>query len=909
MSAVKKYISFFLLFILLIMFPNEATSQRRKREIISDTLRIDTLTNDSLALTSPKKKQPLDAPVVYEASDSIVFTKNGYAHLYGKGKVNYEKIELTSEIITMNMDSSTVYARGVMDSLGIETGIPIFKDGETPYETETIRYNFKSKKGLISHVVTQQGEGYVTGNNAKKGQDDELFMVSGKYTTCDNHEHPHFYLHLTRAKVRPKKNVVTGPAYLVVEDVPIYPLFVPFFFFPFSSSYSSGFIMPTYMDDSSRGFGLTGGGYYFAINDKMDLKATGELFTKGSWALGVESSYNKRYKYSGALQAYFQTTKTGDKNLPDYSVSKDFKLIWSHRQDPKSSPNTTFSASVNFATSSYEKTNVNNYYNPQLSSQNTKTSSISYSRTFPDQKLTLSGTTNIAQTMRDSSIAMTLPDMNITLSRIFPFKRKKAAGDEKWYEKISMSYTGRMTNSIRTKDNLLFKSNLIKDWTNGMNHSVPVSLTLTLFKYINLTPSVNYTERWYTRKVMQDWDNSRNQLIPTDTIYGFYRIYNYNTSLGINTKLYGLYTPLFKFAREQEVQIRHVFTPQISLSAAPDFGTSHYGYYETVTYTDSKGELQVREYSPYSGGSFGVPGKGKQGNISFDVSNNIEMKMKSDRDSTGIRKISLIDELGASISYNMAAKTKPWSDLSMRLRIKFSKSYTLNLNSSFATYAYQFDKNGRVYVGDRTEWSYGRFGRFQGYGSSFNYSFNNNTLDNLKKSWNNLFGTKEDKQGKDENSESSENEKSITDSTPESDTGKEKVKVQTDSNGYQVFKMPWSFNVNYSFNIREDQSKQINEKSMRYPYNYTHTLNMSGNIKISNRWSTSFNSGYDFINKEITQTTFSISRDLHCWTMSASLSPFGRWRSYNFIIRASSSILQDLKWEQRSQMQSNIKWY
>ena len=422
-------ISFILLCVMLTL-SDGAMSQRRRRPIapgsVSDSLKKDTLQKDSSVLQGPaKKKQPLSAPVVYEANDSIVFTQGGYAHLYGKGKVNYEKIELGAQVISMNMDSSTVYAHGVADTLGNMQGTPVFKDGETPYETKTIRYNFKSKKGLISNIVTQQGEGYVVGNNAKKGADDELFMVGGKYTTCDHHDHPHFYLQLTRAKVKPKKNVVTGPAYLVVEDVPL-PIAVPFFFFPFSSSYSSGFIMPTYMDDSSRGFGLTDGGYYFAISDKMDMKVTADIFTKGSWALGVQSNYNRRYKYSGSFQADYQVTKTGDKGLDDYLVAKDFKVVWSHRQDAKASPNSTFSASVNFSTSSYERTNINNLYNSQLMSQGTKTSSVSYSRSFPDQNLTISSTFNIAQTLRDSSVAITLPDLNIALSRIYPFKRKKA---------------------------------------------------------------------------------------------------------------------------------------------------------------------------------------------------------------------------------------------------------------------------------------------------------------------------------------------------------------------------------------------------------------------------------------------------------------------------------------------------
>ena len=505
----NTFISFILLFVLLLL-SGEAASQRRRRGFVPperqkvDSLQVDSLQMDTLAVPI-KKKQPLDAPVTYEANDSIVFAQGGYAHLYGQGKVNYQQIELAADVITMNMDSSTVYAHGVEDTLGVKKGTPVFKDGETPYETNTIRYNFKSKKGVISNVVSQQGEGYVTGNNAKKGANDELYMKSGRYTTCDHHEHPHFYMQMTYAKVRPKKNIVTGPAYLVVEDVPL-PLAVPFFFFPFSSSYSSGFLMPTYMDDSSRGFGLTDGGYYFAISDKMDLKLRADIFTKGSWALNAESNYIKRYKYSGLLQASYQVTKTGDKGLPDYSVAKDFKIVWSHRQDAKANPNQTFSASVNFATSSYERTNIGNMYNSNAMSQNTKTSSISYSRYFFDRKLMIAATTNIAQTMRDSSVNVTLPDLNISLSTLYPFKRKKAAGEERWYEKISVRYTGRLTNSIQTKDNLLFKSNLIKDWKNGMKHEIPVSATFTLFKYFNVTPSVSYTERWYTRKVMKDWD-------------------------------------------------------------------------------------------------------------------------------------------------------------------------------------------------------------------------------------------------------------------------------------------------------------------------------------------------------------------------------------------------------------------
>jgi hypothetical protein len=883
------------------MLPDEATSQRRRRGMIaSNTAQTDSLSRkDSLGAdtvvvrvdsVAPTKKQPLDAPVIYESNDSTTFTLGGAATLYGSGKVNYQNIELAAEVISMNLDSSTVHAYGIKDTTGTIKGKPVFKEGETAYDTETISYNFKSKKAGITDIITQQGEGYVTGSRAKKGANDEIFMEHGRYTTCDHHDHPHFYMQLTRAKVRPKKNVVTGPAYLVVEDVPL-PLAVPFFFFPFSSSYSSGFIMPTYMDDSSRGFGLAEGGYYFAMSDIMDLKLTGDIFTKGSWRLSGLTNYNKRYKYSGTLQADYQVTKTGDKGMPDYTVAKDFKVVWNHRQDAKASPNSTFSASVNFSTSSYERSNINNLYNSQLLTQNTKTSSISYSRSFPDIGLTLSGTTNIAQTMRDSSIAVTLPDLNITLSRLFPFKRKKAAGAERWYEKISVSYTGRLTNSIRTKDDRLFKTG-ISGWENAMNHNIPVSATFTLFKYLQVNPSVNYTERWYTRKINQTYNEETGRLEQNlnDTINGFYRVSNYSASLSLSTKLYGMYKPLFM--KKKEIQIRHVVTPQVGISGAPAFSK----YWEE--YTDNNGNTQY--YSPYTGQPFGVPSREGSGTVSFSIANNLEMKYYDAKKDT-LKKVSLIDDLSVNMSYNMAAKEKPWSPLSMNLRLKLTKNYTFNMNASFATYAYTFDKSGNVVEGNRTEWSYGRFGRFQGYGSSFNYTFNNDT-------WKKWFGPKEDEKDKDKK-ESEDGDGEDSEGTEDGTTTKKVEKAQADPDGYQVFKMPWSLSFSYSFNIREDRTKPINRYSMRYPFTYTHNINMNGNVKISNNWSLSFNSGYDFQAKEITQTSCTISRDLHCFNLSASLSPFGRWKYYNVTIRANASILQDLKYEQRSQTQSNIQWY
>ena len=867
-----------------------------------DSLALDSLGMDSLAADTTKKKEPLDAPVIYEASDSIVFTKEGYAHLYGEGKVNYQNIELTSAVITMNMDSSTVYATGVTDTAGVETGSPIFKDGETPYESKIMRYNFKTKKGFINSIVTQQGEGYVTSEEGKKGANDEIYMRHGKYTTCDNHEHPHFYLKLSMAKVRPKKNVVFGPAQLVVEDVPL-PIAVPFGFFPFNSSYSSGFIMPTYGDEMNRGFYLRDGGYYFAISDQMDLKVLGEVFTKGSWGLSAASNYNKRYKFSGSFNASYLVTKTGEKNMPDYSVSKDFRIQWSHRQDAKANPNSSFSASVNFATSSYDRSSLSSLYNPQQYSQNTKASSVSYSRNFPEIGLNISGAFNITQNTRDSSLSMTLPDVNISLNRIYPFKRKKSAGDERWYEKISLQYTGSITNSISTKDNLLFKTPLTQ-WENGMQHKIPVSATFNLFKYINIVPSFNYTERWYLRKVKQSYDASPTSRdhVKRDTINGFNRLYDYNLSLQMNTKLYGMYKPLFM--KSKELQIRHVFTPTVSYTYTPDFGKSRYGYYDTYTYTDEDGEVRTVEYSPYEGAVYGYPGKNMSQNISFSIDNNIEMKMNSDKDTTGYKKISLIDQLGASLSYDVA--NKKWSDLSMNLRLKLTKSYTFNMNASFATYAYQFDENGNVVVGDRTEWSYGRFGRFQGYSGSFSYTLNNDTF---KK----LFGKKEEDKKNKDNKGKEENEDEETEEETEEQNNNSNMrkteKASVDSDGYLAFKLPWSVSLSYSYSIREDRSKDINIKTMRYPYSLTHSLNVSGNFKIGSRWNMTYSTGYDFTSKEMSMTTLNITRDLHCFNMSCGL-VFGPFTSYNFSIRANSSMLTDaLKWDQRSNTGSAVTWY
>lgn len=869
---------------------------------IDDSVRLDSINR--------KRKNGIDAPVQYEASDSLIYeAATNTAHLYGASQVDYENMNLKSDKIYMSLDSSLVHATGTADSTekgGIK-GRPVFKMGSDTYDTDTMAFNFKTKKGLVQNAYTQQEDGYLRSQVSKRNDNGEIYLAHGRYTTCD-HEHPDFYIALSRAKVRPGKDVVFGPAYLVVADVPL-PFAIPYGFFPFTKSYSSGFIMPTYGDENSRGFYLRDGGYYFAMSDKWDLKLLGEIYTKGSWGISAASNYRRRYKYSGSFYFSFQDTKTGDKGLPDFEKQESFKLQWSHRQDSKANPFSSLSASVNFASSSYERNNLTSMYNPQTMTQSTRTSSVSWSTTFSSLGLSLSSSTNLSQNMRDSSIAMTLPDLNVSLSRFYPFRRRHQVGNERWYEKISLSYTGQLSNSISTKEDKLLHSNLIKDWRNGMQHNIPVNGNFTLLNYINITPSFNFTDRMYASKVTRSWDERR-QVEVADTSYGFHNVYNWNMSVSASTKLYGFWLPSRKLFGDKIQAIRHVITPQVSFSYAPDFGSARYGYYQTYQKTDADGNVSLVEYSPYSTGLYGVPGKGRTGSISWDVSNNLEMRVKSDNDSTGFKKISLIDELGASMSYNMAATTHRWSDLSVRLRLKWWKSYTFNMNAVFATYAYEIGADGKPYVGNHTEWGRGRFGRFQGMSQNFSFTLNPERL----KKW---FGgdgdddrkkDKDDEEGVDPKIESNVDEDMI-----EGQRGAAKKsgsgKAETDADGYMRFSMPWSLTFGYGVTMRENTSGRFNEKTMRYPYKFSQTLNMSGNLRISDGWNISFSSGYDFENHKISMTTASLQRDLHCFNMSCSvvLAPY---TSYNFSFRCNASTLTDaLKYDKRSGYSNAVQWY
>lgn len=626
----------------------------------------------------------------YECTDSLVYdAETRLVHLYGKAQVKYMDMTLNAAKITMNMDSSMVRAAGERDTAGILQDKPVYSQGSDNYHSELMAFNFKTKKGYITNVETTQGDGFMQSQHSKRAADGTLYLEHAKYTTCDA-KHPHFYIALSRAKVRPGKESVFGPAYLVVADVPL-PLAVPYGFLPFNKKYSSGFIMPSYGDETSRGFYLRDGGYYFAINDYMDVKALGEIYTKGSWGLSAETNYRKRYRYNGNFYISFLRTVDGEKNMPDYAVTKSLKVQWTHSKDAKASPNTTFSARVNFASENYERSNLESMYNPLAYTQSTRASSVSFSHTFPSIGLNIAGSTNLTQSLRDSSVSMTLPDLSISLNRFYPFRRKHQAGKERWYEKISMSYTGSLSNSINTKEDKLFKSNLVKDWRNGMQHRIPIDATFQVFKYINISPQFSLRDIMYTNRVMRSWDETTQKEV-ADTTYGFYNLYDWSLGVSANTTLYGFYKPWRKLFGDKIIAVRHVFKPSVSFSYAPDFTSSHYGYQRTYVKTDANGEVSTVTYSPYSGGIYSYPSGTKQGMITMSVSNNVEMKVKSDRDTTGERKISIIDELYGALSYNMAAETRPWSNLNTRIRLKLTKNYTFSMAAVFATYAYAFDK-------------------------------------------------------------------------------------------------------------------------------------------------------------------------------------------------------------------------
>ena len=869
--------------------------------------------------TASKKKEVIDARVEYSSTDSMLMTGNGIAYMYGKGEVKYQALELTADYIRVSLDSSTLYASGVLDTIEDEwKGLPVFKDANDSYESKEITYNLKTQKGKIRHVITEQGEGYLIADETKKMDDNTLMMHGGKYTTCDDHDHPHFYLQMTKGKVQPKKNVVFGPAYLVVGEVPL-PLAVPFGFFPFTDKYSSGIIMPNFGDDYTRGMYLQGLGYYFAINDYVDLQVKGDIYTRGTWAISATSRYAKRYKFRGNFGINYRWDVTGEKDMPDHNVAKNLQVQWTHTQDTKANPYNNFSASVNFKTSGYNRSNINSYYNVQANAENTTSSSVNYTQRFPDSPWSLSANMSITQRTKDSTLMVSLPNINVSMSRIYPFKRKQRVGKERWYEKISLQYSGNFYNSITCKEDYFLKSNFVKDWQNGLKHTLSSSASFMLFKYISVTPSLSFNDRMFFSRVDQHWD-ADNYEVKKDTVMGFYNVYDFNASLSLSTKLYGFYIPFRKWFGDKVDRFRHVMTPSISFNYHPDFSDpmwakrygGFYGTYDKmVTMRDEAGNIvpkldenglpifEVVNYSRFRE----TPGRGSAASLSFSLGNNLEMKLRNDKDTTGkepYKVYSIIDNLSIGGGYNFIADSMNWQNFSVNLRIKIPKvNYTINLSGQFDPYMYSTTASGQHVRCNELYWNHGRFPHFLGTSTSFSYTFNNDVV----KRWFNRDRKDEDKD--DTTLEDPLMEPSIDPMTgeiiqPEETTPKkkEREKDKTTNDGYLFAEIPWNLSVSYS--LRYGAGNVWDEKRNYYKMEFRHNLSFSASIGLGKGWKASTSLSYDVNAKKLAYSSINVSRDLHCWSMSASFVPFGPYKSYTFHIGVNASMLKDLKYDKSS---------
>ena len=863
-----------------------------------------------------RQRESFDDIIAYKAQDSMVLIGQSLTYLFGPSTVDYKDKGMDANFMRLNLDSNLVYAHYILDSVGKATAYPKFRDGGESYEAKSLNYNFKTSKGFITGAVTQQGEGYITAERTKMLGNNCLYMENGRYSTCDNHDHPHFYFMLTKGKARPQKNVVAGPSYLVLADVPM-PIGLPFGFFPFNKSYSSGIIMPKYGEETQRGFYLREGGYYFAFNDYVDMAITGDWYSLGSWGVNARSNYRKRYNYSGNLNLSYLSTKTGERDVAgDYSESRDFRINWSHSQDAKANPNQTFSASVNYSTSSFNHNALNTLYNPSVAAQNTKNSSINYSRNFPGTPFRLSASIDASQTSSDSMVTMSLPNIAISMNRIYPFKRKKRVGAERWYEKISISYSGQFRNSISTKEYRLFQSDLIRDWRNGFSHNIPISASYKLFNYIDLTLSANYNERWYTYKSVKEY-NPTTDRTEYRRVYGFNRVYDFSTSASLNTTLYGFFQP-WKIFGDKVQMIRHRITPRVGMSFTPDFGDAMWGYYDRLNYIDRSGKARSEEYARYGDGQiFGSPGRGKSASINFGIDNNLEMKVRTKGDSTEtFKKISLIDNLSLSSSYNLAADSFQLADINASITLRLSESIHFTLGGAFDPYLYGHTTDpttGRVSehrVNKLRVFNGKGFGSLRGTGTSFSYTLSNETFTKIR----DFFSPKKDGQdakGKKSKEKADENDPSKI-GAPEDgrDTSladmaakgqKSKSLFDTndgdgeyDEDGYLKVKIPWSISLSYGVNL---QRTTFDPRRDEYNYGLTHSLMFSGNLQPTKNWSFNFNASYDFIANKVANMTIGISRDLHCWSLTANAIPFGPYRSYSITIGVKSSLLHDVKWD------------
>ncbi len=826
------------------------------------------------------KKAGLDKPISGKASDSLYYDlRNKMVYIYEQGDVSYGDMNLKADFMNINLDNKNIYAYGKADTVDGAPVMtrPVFTQGTTTLNMDTITYNIESQRAKIKSIATQQGDGWLVGTSVKKMEDNTINIEGGMYTTCDQTDHPHFYLAMTKAKVIPGKKAITGPAYLVMEDVPIYFLGVPEGFFPLNTGPKSGILMPTYGEEATRGFYIRGLGYYFTLSEHMDLALTGGIYTLGSWEANVRSRYIKRYKYSGNLNFDFSSVKSGDKGDADYIKQNTFKLQWTHSQDAKANPGSTFSASVNLASSGYSKYSANTL-NDMLSTQTN--SSISYSKNWAGTPFSLSMNMAVSQNSQTKAISVTLPTVSFNVSRFYPFKRAVKIGKDRWYEKISMSYSGKLTNSVSATESDIFSRQTLDNMRNGVQHTIPVQASFNVLNYINITPSFNYNERWYFKKVDRQWNPTTNMAEELDPEYGFYRLYDYTTALSFSTTLYGMWQVREKYKNFKLQAIRHTFSPSISFSYAPDFSNQKYGYFKTVQ-SDSTGRTTV--YSPFADNAYGTPSQGRSMAMSFSLSQSLEAKVLSKRDSTGIKKISLIDDFSISGSYNFLADSMKLSNISLSLRSTFSGKIGINLRATLDPY--EVSPEGIRY--NKLTWRRGNLGRIINTGWSFGYSFK--SRDNTKQPAIN-----------DINSVPPEYMNPFYDPYGTMDPV---LRRQYMANAYYDFSLPWNIGFNYAVNY---SVSYVNNGTTGIRRNITQTIGFNGSITFSPKMAATFSGGYDIATNKLTTSSISITRDLHCWQMSFSWIPFGYYKSWSFHIGVKAASLQDLKYDKSQSMYDNL---
>jgi len=866
----SKYILIVIVFIVLGLkaFPQEEVP-------LSDT----TSVNLEQALLPEKKdsikpKKPIfESPIDYKSRDSMAVSfEDGQqiVYLYGDANIKYGTIELTADFISVNFATKEIFAQGITDTTGTTTGKPHFKEGSEEFDCTSLRYNFVTSKGFVENVITAQQDGKIHGSKAKMMSKDVFCMVDGKYSTCDA-EHPHFYLEITKGKIINKKAIIAGLSYIVIEDFPLYIPFLPYGYIPTNkTTYSSGILIPSYGQMDSRGYYLKDGGFYWAASDYFDIKLTGDIYSKGGWALTFASSYRKRYKFSGNFSLSYSKTVTGEKGI-NQSVSPSFAVRWSHSQDSKANPSSSFSANVDFSSSGYNKNNE--YNNSEVYLNSSQSSSISYRKNFLGTPFSLSANMRETSNFTDSTLSFSLPEMTINMKSIQPFKRKKAVGNKGFLDDFAISYSTSIKNSIKAKENEIL-SIPFSDWDRSMNNSFGITFPqIKLFDYINITPSIPFDDDFYFNYYKYYWidgytvrDNETglnkwvSGHVEKKIKKGFKQYYQYSFSLSAATTLYGMYQ--FKNPNSKIKAIRHKIDPSFGFSYNPDFSKEFYGFYDKVQ-VDSLGNMQ--QYNVFTG-SYSTTTK--SGSINFGCANNIEMKVvNTDTTSTEkFKKIPIFDDLSFSGSYNLAADSMKLSTISLRLRTKVA-GQVINISGTLDPYALN-EKGSRTkeYMWNEAT-GLAKLGRITNLSTGFNFSFSSDKLakqieERTKKT------TVEDSH----NSQKKENEQ------------------PKGSSRYSLAKMPWRVSLNYSLSYQNPNNKpKINQ-----------SLGLNGNIDFTDKWKATFRSDFDFEKMKISYTSMSVTRNLHCWTMSFNFTPIGAMKNYSFTLSANASMLKDLKIEKNS---------